>query len=142
MRWGIPGRRAAGGRPVTNVRNLESPFWRPLLGRAARVLVPVSAFCEWSAAADPETGRKRAVWFTLRDRPLFAFAGLFRPGADGAPPRYAFLTAPPNRLVGAVHPRAMPVILDDADADTWLGGAPAEAFQRPFPEERMRILND
>lgn len=35
-------------------------------------------------------------------------------------PRYAFLTTEPNALIGAVHPKAMPVILEDADYDPWL----------------------
>lgn len=137
MIWGVPGPPAAGGRPVTNVRNLDSPFWRPLLGRSHRVLVPASAFCEWSAEPDPETGRKRQHWFALGDRPLFAFAGLYRPGNAAEPARFAFLTCPPNALVGAIHPRAMPVILVDEALDAWLDGAPAEAFQMPLPEARM-----
>lgn len=27
MEWGFPGPAAAKGRPVTNIRNLDSPFW-------------------------------------------------------------------------------------------------------------------
>ena len=140
MRWGMPGPPAAGRRPVTNVRNLESPFWRPLLGKAHRVLVPASAFCEWSAAPDPATGRKREHWFALCDAPLFAFAGLFRPGPPGEPPRFAILTCPPNALVAAVHPKAMPVILEGAAAESWLAGTDARAFQQPFPAARMLEL--
>lgn len=142
MIWGVPGPRAAGGRPVTNVRNLESPFWRPLLGAAERVLVPASAFCEWSADPDPATGRKQQHWFALRDEGLFAFAGLFRADEAGGPARFAFLTGPPNALVGAVHPKAMPVILDRALAEAWLGGADARAFQQPMAAERMVELRE
>lgn len=140
--WGIPGPRGARGRPVTNVRNLDSPFWRPSLGRQARALVPVSAFCEWSATADPATGRKRQHWFVVRDHPLFAFAGIWRraPETDGA--RFAFLTCAPNALVGSIHPRAMPVILDGPAQDRWLAGEPAPLFQNPFPEKRMAMLED
>ncbi|MFJ7837386.1 SOS response-associated peptidase family protein, partial [Methylobacterium sp. NPDC052247] len=29
MRWGIPGPKAYGEHPVTNVRNVKSPHWRP-----------------------------------------------------------------------------------------------------------------
>lgn len=40
----------AGARPVTNVRNLTSPFWRSALTTPAnRCLVPVTAFAEWTA---------------------------------------------------------------------------------------------
>ena len=31
MKWGFPGPASAGSRPVTNVRNLSSPFWRNAL---------------------------------------------------------------------------------------------------------------
>ena len=31
MRWGIPGPKAYGEHPVTNVRNVKSPHWRPWL---------------------------------------------------------------------------------------------------------------
>src|SRR5450756_1820095 len=56
MKWGFPGPAAAGGRPVTNVRNLSSPFWRSALKDSARrCIVPVTRFCEWTAEPDPET---------------------------------------------------------------------------------------
>lgn len=131
-------------RPVTNVRNLASPMWRAALADPARrCLVPVTAFSEWSAQPDPATGRKRKHWFALRsgigrDAGLFAFAGLWRPTADG--PRYAFLTCAPNEVVGRVHPKAMPVMLIRPDeAALWLSGdaAQAAALQRPLADEAM-----
>ena len=126
-------------RPVTNVRNLSSPMWRAALADPARrCLVPVTAFSEWSALPDPATGRKRKHWFALRDAQLFAFAGLWRPTAEG--PRYAFLTCAPNEVVGRVHPKAMPVMLTRADeAALWLTGdaAQAAALQRPLADEAM-----
>jgi putative SOS response-associated peptidase YedK len=134
MFWGVQGPRSAGSRPVTNVRNLESPFWRPLLGQEHRALVPASAFAEWSATPDPATGRKRQHWFALAGRPLFAFAGLFRAADDGGPLRFAFLTCAPNAQVAAVHPKAMPVILLDDAADAWLMGVDARTFQQPLAE--------
>ncbi|HSQ99237.1 MAG TPA: SOS response-associated peptidase family protein, partial [Sphingomicrobium sp.] len=95
MTWGFPGPQAAGGRPVTNVRNLASPFWRSALkDPARRCLVPVTRFCEWTAEPDPDTKRKRKIWFGHRDQPLFAFAGIWRPGDDGS--FMAFLTCEPN----------------------------------------------
>lgn len=136
MRWGVPpppGVRT----PVTNVRNLGSPFWRSMLGPDFRVLVPVSQFCEWSATADPASGRKRQHWFGLRSAALFAFAGIWRP-VDGVR-HFAFLTCPPNASVGAVHPKAMPVILDAALWEPWLAGVPAADFQRPWPDSDMEF---
>ncbi|WP_265563835.1 SOS response-associated peptidase [Sphingomicrobium arenosum] len=142
MEWGFPGPKAAGGRPVTNVRNLSSPFWRSALATPERrCLVPVRRFSEWSAKPDPATGRKVKHWFGLppeegRDR-LFAFAGLWRPGEER--PYYAFLTCAPNDMVGAVHPKAMPVMLDADDHAQWLSGSVEEAcaLVRPYPDHKM-----
>jgi putative SOS response-associated peptidase YedK len=134
MTWGVPPPPGI-ARPVTNIRNLTSPFWRPLLGGAHRCLVPASAFAEWGATPDPATGRKAKHWFALRSAPLFAFAGLWRTTGDGA--RFAFLTCPPNAAVAAVHPRAMPVLLAGTLADQWLDGTDARALQRPWPDEDM-----
>ena len=143
MTWGFPGPAAAKGRPVTNIRNLSSPFWRSALTNVERrCIVPVTRFCEWTAEPDPETKRKRKVWFGMHKdhEPLFALAGLWRPGEGG--PFMAFLTCQPNELVGAIHPKAMPVILDRQDVDSWLTDDHVTACElaRPFSDERMRIL--
>ena len=143
MRWGFPGPAAARGRPVTNVRNLDSPFWRSAIANPERrCVVPVTRFCEWTG----KTGRKTKVWFGLhaeRD-PLFAFAGIWRPGAgdDGSGPFMAFLTCEANGIVGAVHPKAMPVMLRPDDIGQWLDGErdSACALAVPFEDADMRIL--
>ena len=141
MKWGWPPFGQV-KRPVTNIRNLASPMWRSALANPAqRCVVPVTAFSEWSAEPDPLTGRKRKHWFALRDAELFAFAGLWRPTADG--PRYAFLTCEPNDLIGRIHPKAMPVILDTPnEAARWLsvGGEEAAAMQRPLADEAMEKI--
>ncbi len=134
--WGVPPP-AKASRPVTNVRNLSSPFWRSMLNTPERrCLVPVTAFCEWEG----EKGAKQKVWFGRTDTPLFAFAGIWRPTEDG--PRMAFLTTEANRIVGAVHPKAMPVLLDAADHDTWLTGdyEAATGLAKPFDDSRMEIV--
>lgn len=138
MRWGWPPFGQV-KRPVTNIRNLASPMWRSALADPARrCVVPVTAFSEWSAEPDSVTGRKRKHWFALRGQELFGFAGLWRQTPDG--PRYAFLTCEANELVGRVHPKAMPVILDTPDeADRWLSvdGEAAAAMQCPLAHEAM-----
>lgn len=136
MAWGFPPPPAAGSRPVTNVRNLASPFWRTALSRPdRRCLVVADAFAEWEG----EPGRKRKRWFVVDGGQPFAFAGLWRPTPEG--PRMAFLTCEPNALVAPIHPKAMPVILDPADHGVWLGAPMAEAvaLARPFPAERMAL---
>ena len=138
MRWGWPPFGQV-KRPVTNIRNLASPMWRNALANPAqRCVVPVTAFSEWSAGPDPATGRKKKHWFALRDAEPFAFAGLWRATPDG--PRFAFLTCEPNELVGRIHPKAMPVILDTPDEATrWLSvsGDEAAAMQCPLAHEAM-----
>ena len=148
MIWGFPGPAAAKGRPVTNIRNLDSPFWRSALTNVERrCIVPVTRFCEWTAEPDPATRRKRKVWFGLNPPagptgdPLFAFAGLWRPGESG--PYMAFLTCAANATVGAVHPKAMPVMLRADDALAWLD-APREsacALALPFADADMRRID-
>lgn len=140
MEWGFPGPAATKGRPVTNVRNLASSFWRSALARPdRRCVVPVTRFCEWEG----EKGSKRKVWFGLHEdaEPLFAFAGLWRPG-EGGVGYMAFLTCEPNAVVGAVHPKAMPVMLRPADVPRWLDSETATACELavPYADADMRRL--
>ena len=141
MKWGFPGPQAAGGRPVTNVRNLNSGFWRNALNDPARrCIVPVTSFCEWTG----EVGRKSKVWFGLSEdqHRLFAFAGIWRPSAEGS--FYAFLTCEPNETVAAVHPKAMPVMLRPGeDVERWLSNERADACSLavPFADTAMRRMS-
>lgn len=56
---------------------------------------------------------------------------------------YAFLTTDPNADIGAVHPKAMPVILTTpAECEAWMT-APweqARALQRPLPDGSLDIV--
>ena len=101
-----------------------------------RCLVPVTAFCEWTG----DKGSKRQVWFAMRNGNPFAFAGIWRLTDDG--PRMAFLTCAPNALVGAAHPKAMPVILTPNDYGVWLKGDfdQATALATPFDDDAMLIV--
>ena len=137
MIWGFPPPANARG-PVTNVRNLASPFWRSALGNPTRrCLIPASEFSEWEG----EKGAKRQRWFGVPSLPVFALAGLWRPGDGDAPPVFAMLTCEPNPLVAAVHPKAMPVVLHPDDQATWLGGdlAEATALAVAFPSQLMTM---
>jgi putative SOS response-associated peptidase YedK len=81
MRWGFPPPPKLGGRPVTNIRNVASPYWRGWLNPGFRCVVPATSFCEYTDGQP-----KVPHWFALgADRPLFAFAGIWRPwtGARG-----------------------------------------------------------
>jgi len=133
--WGFPPP-AAGRAPVTNVRNLASPFWRTALSRPdRRCLVPFTDFCEWEG----EKGSKVARWFSVNDVPIGSFAGVWRP--TGTSPAYAFLTTDPNPLVAPIHPKAMPVLLHAEDEEAWLSGDydAACALAAPFPSQLMTV---
>jgi putative SOS response-associated peptidase YedK len=133
--WGFPPPpNAQGNRLVTNVRNLESPFWVGTLRHPSlRCLVPVTQFQEWSGAK----GAKRQHWFSVPSQPIFAFAGIWKD--TGEMVHFAFLTTEPNALVGAVHPKAMPVILHPEDYDIWLRAdwKDAQRVVEPFPTQLM-----
>lgn len=138
LRWGFPPPASAKA-PVVNVRNLTSPFWRTALSRPdRRCLVPATRFSEWSAIVGAD-GKKVLHWFHLPSRPIFAMAGVWRPLEDGG--AYAFLTCEPNSLVGAIHPKAMPVILAEDDFDTWLQADYQTVCQlaQPFPSQLMMM---
>ena len=141
MVWGVPltmaGKREGTTRTshVTNVRNLESPFWKSMLMRPEqRCLVPFTSF------AEPKIGQGREEhWFAIPSRNVAAFAGIWRE-SDGVRV-FAFLTCAPNALVAPLHPKAMPVILHEEDYMRWLTGDYDEAcaLAEPFPAQLMTV---
>ncbi|MGB7407272.1 MAG: SOS response-associated peptidase family protein [Pontixanthobacter sp.] len=148
-RWGFPSWKD-GGKPITNIRNLESSWWRGANGEyitdpAYRCLIPFDRFAEWDASA------KRNAWFSV-NAPQSFFAGFWRPwkgerlkSVEGKKRRerqiadwelFAFLTTEPNDTVAAIHPKAMPVILTKSEeAQRWLsGGEESLSLQRPLQD--------
>jgi putative SOS response-associated peptidase YedK len=115
-----------------------------------RCLVPVTSFSEYDHRTKPPT----CTWFAQDEtRPLMFFAGIWRPwtGTRGTKAEmaignhlvFSFLTTTPNPVVGAVHPKAMPVLLlTEADREAWLTDPleDALALQCPAPEQSIRIV--
>lgn len=151
-RWGLPSPAFAlkgkkTDRGVTNVRNTASPHWRRWLRPEHRCLVPFTAFAEPERGPD---GTSRNAWFALGDdRPLACFAGISVRGwtsvrklkeGEVTADLFAFLTTEANAEVGAVHPKAMPVILtEEWERELWMTGAWPEAgqLQRPLEDGRL-----
>lgn len=149
-RWGMPGPAAFGGAPITNIRNTKSPHWRGWLKPQNRCVVPFTSFCEY---ADTKP-RKTPTWFALDEtRPLAVFAGVWTNWTgvrgtkanpvEGVHQLFGFLTTDANAEVGAIHPKAMPVILTSQDEiETWMSAPTEEALklQRPLPDGALAVV--
>lgn len=154
MRWGLPGPSSMGGAPVTNIRNIRSPHWRPVLGVEHRCLVPFTAFSEYEDSSPK--GAKVIRWFAPPDRGMLFFAGLWRTwrgdyGSKKEPnvgdhELFSFLTTEPNELVRPVHAKAMPVILQsEQECEEWLEAPPAEIARiqsRVFARDGLEVVSD
>ncbi len=135
MSWGFPlARKGARGqplkpKPVNNARSdkLGSPFWSASF-RDRRCLVPMSEFAE----AEGPRGSKTRTWFSLPGQELFAVAGFWRDTEEWGP-AYTMVMTDANAHLRGVHTR-MPVILPQADWQSYLGKAPQAAFDlcRPY----------
>jgi putative SOS response-associated peptidase YedK len=54
---------------------------------------------------------------------------------------FAFLTTEPNKVVGAIHPKAMPVNLTTGEEiDAWMTAPIEEALQRPLADDALMIV--
>ncbi|WP_325048867.1 SOS response-associated peptidase [Rhodophyticola porphyridii] len=154
MRWGMPSpafalKNKKTDPGVTNVRNTKSPHWRRWLGVQHRCVVPFTSFSEY----EKQPGQSPTpVWFALGDdRPLAFFAGIWtswtsvRKLKEGETTNdlFGFLTTDANREVGAIHPKAMPVILQTAEEiDRWLTAPTEDALemQRPLPDDSLQLV--
>ena len=126
---------------VTNVRNYTSPFWRSaLVNPERRCLVPFTAFSEYGQVRGAD-GKLPLHWFNVPSRPIASFAGVWRPSEKGDV--FAFLTCEPNPLVAAIHPKAMPVILNEDDESRWLTCSfdEAIALAQPYPSQLMAVTD-
>ncbi len=110
--------------------------------KSRRCLVPADGFYEWKQL-DAKT--KQPYRIAMVDGSLMAFAGLWEQWNDPASGEtlrtFTVITGEPNALCAPIHNR-MPVILDAADWQTWLGEVPAsgdelQALLQPYPAERM-----
>ncbi|KAA0695413.1 DUF159 family protein [Neorhizobium sp. P12A] len=142
MTWGFPLRLKgmkpeAKPKPVNNIADLTKGMWIGLARKPQwRCLIPVTHF------AEPEgpKGAKTRTWFSLRDEPIFAWAGLWRV-SDEWGPVYSGVMTNANDAVAPVHDR-MPVLLHRDEYQRWLNGSfdEALAFQRRvFPPDRLEM---
>lgn len=142
MTWGFPLRLKtmkpdAKPKPVNNIADLRKGMWIGLARKPQwRCLIPFSAFAE---AEGPKGGKTR-TWFSVRDQPIAAWAGLWRESAEWGPV-YSGVMTDCNAAIRPVHDR-MPVLLLPDEWDRWLNGSfdDALAFQdRCFPDELIEM---
>jgi len=145
MRWGLrPTWEPESGRSVLliNARAetlAQKPTFQPLLERQ-RCLVPANGFFEWEKLPG---GHKRPVYFRLRQRGLFAFAGLWEEQRDAAGNRiraFTIVTTAANEAVRVIHDR-MPVMLTPETEAAWLKPAQSIAellaLLQPYPAHAL-----
>jgi putative SOS response-associated peptidase YedK len=130
-----------GGAPVTNIRNTKNAHWRRWLKPENRCVAPWTSFCEY---ADTKP-KKTPTWFVFDEsRPLAVFAGIWTTWhgtrgtkanpIEGEHQLFGFLTTEANDVVGAIHPKAMPVILTTpAEIETWMTAPAEEALELQGP---------
>ena len=112
--------------------------WGLVPSWAKRCLIPADGFYEWAAVG----GKKRATHFHLKDRSLFAFAGLWEFWTDGTVKlaTCSIITTDANELVGSIHSR-MPVIVPRRAYGRWLSvetqRAEIQAILKPYPTGEM-----
>ena len=142
MTWGFPVRLKgmkpdSKPKPVNNIADLRKPMWIGLARNPQwRCLIPLTAFAE---AEGPKSAKTR-TWFSIKDQPAFAWAGLWRESAEWGPV-YSGVMTDCNEAIRPVHNR-MPVLLMLDEYDRWLQGDLEEATsfqQRCFPDDLIDI---
>jgi len=143
MRWGLVpfwAKDLKVGYKMINARAetlLEKPAYK-MPFQARRCLVPASGFYEWQRMEKA----KQPYLIRLKDEELMSFAGIWEKWQlkeqDAAVESFSIITTGANKLMAPIHDR-MPVIVDPADYDSWLGGTTEEAHEllRPFDAKRM-----
>lgn len=144
LNWGFPRpqRDRDGGplhlKPVNLVADLTNPMWDAMVvDPRYRCLVPVSAF------AQPEgpRGRMTRTWISVKEWPIFAWAGFCRNTPEWGPV-FAAMTTDSSPIVAPLNPR-MPVILAPSEYDRWLAGSIEDVidfqFRDPFSSARLAV---
>ncbi|MGF7083006.1 SOS response-associated peptidase [Mucilaginibacter sp. UYCu711] len=121
--------------------NLLKGQWKTIMEKGKRCLVIADGFYEWENV----DGEKLPWRFTLDEREIFAFAGLYdtwvHPTTKEAYRSFAIITTEPNSLLEKYHNR-MPVILSKEEEQLWIAkDLPLKELVElcdPFPVEQMK----
>ena len=117
----------------------KATYRRPF--QRQRCLVPADGFYEWQQAGKS----KIPMHIRLRDRGLFAFAGVYdrwtHPESGETIGSFALITTRPNELIEPIHNR-MPVMLPPEAEDIWLDPDCHDTVQlksllQPYPADAL-----
>jgi putative SOS response-associated peptidase YedK len=143
MTWGFPvvlkGKKGQllKPKPVNNARfDKLNGFWRRWAADPQyRCLIPLSAYGEAVGAPRAMT----RTWLSIKDTPVFAWAGLWRPSDEWGHCYTGVMTENAPELAH-IHDRS-PVLLDRENWQTWLTAPLAELYQfdRPYPAARVAV---
>jgi len=146
MRWGFP-RRIRDARQegreadiIGLVADLTNPMWEhTVVDPRYRCVIPITHF--GNPKGDP--GAKTRTWFSVKDRPIMAWAGFCRHIPDVGP-CYAGMTMEANAAIPPLNDR-MPVLLEPGEIDAWLHGSIQDVirfqFRPPIAAERMVVIH-
>lgn len=144
LTWGFPRRtremRLRGdphGR-IGLVADLTNPIWEHIVvDTRYRCLIPLTHF----ANPDGDPGEKTRTWFSVKGKPLVAWAGFCR-NTEVFGPVYAGMTMTANSLIEPYNDR-MPVLLGQDEYDAWLHAPIADVifkFQHRDPPPSDRFI--
>ena len=151
LRWGLIPFWARGVAPkygtinATIERMQEAPTYRGPWRRGQRCIVAAYGFYEWQTRPGPG-GKpvKQPYYIRIGDQEMFGMAGLWDASTDAdgdTVESCTLLTMPANRIMATIHNgrERMPAILERADHEAWLSGAPEEALDclKPYADELM-----
>ena len=144
MTWGFPRHtresqlRDATPQRLGLIADLTNPMWDTMaVDPRYRCLIVLTHF----ANPDGEAGAKTRTWFSIKDRPIMAWAGFCRNTPEFGPV-YAGMTMAANEIIPPTNDR-MPVLLEPDEYDRWLRGSIRDViwFQHraPLPADRMKV---
>lgn len=144
MKWGlIPfwAKDRGVGNKMFNVRaeSLTTKIGFRKSFQTKRCLVPSNGFYEWKT----ENGVKTPYFIEVKDRSLFAFAGIYdlweEPVSGREVYSFAIITTEPNLEMKSIHTR-MPVILRPGQEKVWLDHSTFTSKLNPLLQPSSEIL--
>jgi len=148
MSWGLTPKGAKDTNSVFRYKTFNVPSekilskhsWEMAV-RHSRCLVPANGFFQLVGQGN----EKQAYYLTLKDTPLFAFAGIYSTWDDNGVPRstYSVITSDAPYSLRHLGDR-MPIILSQSEEARWLDASVTDAndlfdMLRPISSEQLQI---